>query len=307
MKVLVTGGAGFIGSNLVNRLTKDGVTVVVVDNLSTGFKDNLVACANLEFVEGDIRDISLICRVAKGVDFVFHFAASVGNKRSIDNPHDDLEINGIGSLNVIEAARRGGVRKVVASSSAGVFGELKLNPIDESHPMDPDTPYGASKLYMEHLFSSFYKLHGVSYVCLRYFNVFGINQRFDAYGNVIPIFVRNAVSGQAISIFGDGSQTRDFVNVQDVVDANLAAAYSDAIGCYNLGSGSAITINELADRIFEIQNLPRNVVYTSPRPGDVLHSRASIKKARVEFGFAPKQDFDSCLKEYILWYSEKFK
>jgi len=220
MKALVTGGAGFIGSNVVKLLVDEGHDVLVLDNLSSGYRCNLSALQTVEFVEGDVRDAALVSRVMHGVEVVFHLAASVGNIRSIEHPIEDSEINVIGTLRVLEAARRTGVRKIIFSSSAGIFGELKHLPIREDHPVEPDSPYGASKLAAEKLCLAYAKLYDLEAICLRYFNVYGVNQRYDAYGNVIPIFAHRLLHGMPLIIYGDGEQTRDFVNVRDVARAN---------------------------------------------------------------------------------------
>ncbi len=195
-----------------------------------------------------MRDAAAVRDALAGAEVVFHLAASVGNKRSIDDPITDAETNVIGTLQVLEAARREGVRKIVTSSSAGVFGELKHLPIREDHPVEPDTPYGASKLCEEKQCLAYARLYDIEAVCLRYFNVYGPNQRFDAYGNVIPIFAFTMLRHEPLTIFGDGEQTRDFVNVRDVVQANLKAALSHGVsGAFNIGSGTHITINHLVE------------------------------------------------------------
>lgn len=249
MKALVTGGAGFIGSNLVKQLLADGHQVTVLDNLTSGYISNLASFKDVHFIEGDIRDESAVDAAIKGAEAVFHLAASVGNKRSIDYPLLDADINVMGTLKVLEAARKTGVRKIVASSSAGIFGELKTMPIREDHPVDPDSPYGSSKLCMEKECLAYAKLFDIEAVCLRYFNVYGPNQRFDAYGNVIPIFAFKMLRGESLTIFGDGEQTRDFINVRDVVQANIRAVKTVGVsGAFNTGSGSRISINRLVDR-----------------------------------------------------------
>lgn len=232
MKALVTGGAGFIGSNLAGQLLRDGHTVTILDNLSSGYRTNLASIPGARFVEGDIREERSVRGAMEHVEVVFHLAASVGNQRSIDNPILDAEVNIIGTLRVLEAARRAGVRKLVASSSAGIFGELKTLPIREDHPIEPDSPYGASKLRAEKETLAFGKLFAIEIVCLRYFNVYGPNQRFDAYGNVIPIFGFQMLRGERLTIFGDGEQTRDFVTerVRRVVLALAVLAALQAVG-----------------------------------------------------------------------------
>ena len=302
MKMLVTGGAGFIGSNLVKRLVADGDEVVVLDNLMSGYRSNLTDVPGVRFILGDIRDGKAVGEAIQGVDVVFHLAASVGNKRSIEYPLVDAEINVLGTLNVLEAARRAGVRKIVASSSAGIFGELKTIPIREDHPLEPDTPYGCTKLCMEKLCLSFAKLYAMEAVCLRYFNVYGPYQRFDAYGNVIPIFAFKLLRGEPITVFGDGEQTRDFINVHDVVQANIKAARQKGLsGAFNIGSGRRITINHLTAILQEASGLKALIVSGPARPGDVRHSLAAIDAARSRFDFAPLVGMEDGLREYMDW------
>ena len=304
MKVLVTGGAGFIGSNLVKQLLHDGNDVAVLDNLMSGYRENLDPFPDVRFIEGDVRDAAVVSDVMKDVEVVFHLAASVGNKRSIDHPLTDAGINVIGTLTVLEAARQAGVRKVVASSSAGIFGELKTLPIREDHPVEPDTPYGSTKLCMEKLCLAYAKLYPMEAVCLRYFNVYGPNQRFDAYGNVIPIFAFKMYGHEQLTIFGDGEQTRDFVNVRDVVQANIKAALSRGVsGAFNIGSGTRVTINHLVELLKNVSGIDAAVVYGEPRPGDVLHSLADIGAARSAFGFEPSVSLEDGLREYMEWVS----
>lgn len=304
MKVLVTGGAGFIGSNLVKQLLHDGNDVAVLDNLMSGYRENLGPFPDVRFIEGDVRDAAVVSGVMKDVEVVFHLAASVGNKRSIDHPLTDAGINVIGTLTVLEAARHAGVRKVVASSSAGIFGELKTLPIREDHPVEPDTPYGSTKLCMEKLCLAYAKLYPMEAVCLRYFNVYGPNQRFDAYGNVIPIFAFKMYGHEQLTIFGDGEQTRDFVNVRDVVQANIKAALSRGVsGAFNIGSGTRVTINHLVELLKNVSGIDAAVVYGDPRPGDVLHSLADIGAARSAFGFEPSVSLEDGLREYMEWVS----
>jgi UDP-glucose 4-epimerase len=303
MKTLVTGGAGFIGSNLVALLLKEGHEVTVLDSLVSGYRDNLRPFPSVTFVSGDVRDRSILRTAASGAEVIFHLAASVGNTRSIHHPHVDAEINIIGTLNVLEAARDCGARKVVFSSSAGIFGELKTLPISENHPAEPDSPYGATKLGAEKLCLAYAKLYApFEAVCLRYFNVFGVNQRFDAYGNVIPIFAHKLVRRDRITIFGDGEQTRDFINVADVARANLLAGLNRGVsGAFNLGSGSRITINALVTQMCELGGLETEVVHGPPRAGDVRHSLADLSAIRSALGFAPQAQFGPALREYLDW------
>jgi UDP-glucose 4-epimerase len=305
MKVLVTGGAGFIGSNIVKILLGEGHVVTVLDNLSSGYESNLRPFSGIKFIRGDIRDIDAVRRAINGAEAVFHLAASVGNKRSIENPIEDAEINVIGTLKVLEASRLCGVRKLVFSSSAGIFGELKTLPINEDHQVEPDSPYGASKLCAEKMCLAYGKLYGLEVACLRYFNVYGPNQRYDAYGNVIPIFANNVLRGIPLTIFGDGEQTRDFVSVHDVARANVNAAMTaGATGVFNLGSGTRVSINQLAEMVPDAAGLQPNIRHAPPRKGDVRHSLADISRAQATFGFAPNVSLRAGLTEYIAWLKE---
>ena len=300
MRALVTGGAGFIGSNLTRTLLADGYDVKVLDDLSTGFRANLDSA--VELVVGDVRVEEDVARAMQGVDVVFHLAASVGNARSIADPIRDAEVNLIGTLQVLENARRFGVEKLVYSSSAAIFGELKQLPICEDHPAEPDSPYGASKLAGEKACLAFARLYGMDVVCLRYFNVFGESQRFDAYGNVIPIFVHRMLQAQPLVVYGDGTQTRDFVHVSDVVQANVKASRTAGIaGAYNIGSGKAVTINDLAALVASLGASPIEIQHRAPRPGDVLHSRADVTAAAKAFAYAPKVDLEAGLRSYVGW------
>jgi UDP-glucose 4-epimerase len=303
MKALVTGGAGFIGSNLVALLLREGHEVTVIDSLVSGYRENLEALKGVRFLSGDIRDVSKLRAAAKDVEVIFHLAAAVGNSHSIQHPRVDAEVNVLGTLNVLEAACALGARKVVFSSSAGIFGELKTLPISENHPVEPDSPYGATKLCAEKLCLSYAKLYApLEAICLRYFNVFGINQRYDVYGNVIPIFAYRILRGERITIFGDGEQTRDFINVSDVARANLLAAMNvGTSGAFNLGSGCSITINALVARLREVSGLDTEIVYGAPRRGDVRNSLADISAIRKSLGFEPKVEFVSALGEYLDW------
>ena len=301
-KVLITGGAGFIGSNVARLVREEtGAEIVVLDNLSSGYAENLEGL-DATFVEGDVRSESDVRRAMLGCDTVFHLAASVGNTRSIEHPIQDSEINVLGTLRVLESARHTGVTKVVYSSSAGIFGELKTLPIREDHPIEPDTPYGASKLCAEKLCLSYAKLYPIECVCLRYFNVYGVNQRYDAYGNVIPIFAHRVLHHQPVTIFGDGEQTRDFVNVRDVAAANLNAARTAGVsGAFNIASGTRITINRLAALVIAESGGQATIEHAPPRKGDVRHSLADISAARAALGFTPRVGIEEGLRQYMTW------
>jgi len=301
VKTVVTGGAGFIGSNIAAALFERGDEVVVLDDLSSGHAANLASHADIKLVEGSVLNGDLVAEVTRGADVVFHHAASVGNKRSIDDPRHDVMVNAVGTVNVLEGCRHGGVRKIVYASSAGIFGELRELPISESHPLEPDSPYGASKLAGEKACLAYAKLYDLEAVALRYFNVYGPNQRFDEYGNVIPIFVFQMLDGETLTIFGDGEQTRDFINVRDVVQANLKAADSRGVsGAFNLGSGSRVSINDLVRELARLDG-ELDVRYGPPRPGDVRDSLADISRAHDALGFSPSVALPQGLREYVSW------
>ena len=301
-RALVTGGGGFIGSSIVRALLEqDGAEVAVLDNFSSGYRANLEGVP-VTLHEADVRSPEAVADAMSGCDTVFHLAASVGNARSIAYPLDDAAINVLGTLHVLEAARRHGVAKVVFSSSAGIFGELKTLPIREDHPVEPDSPYGATKLAGEKLCLSYSKLYPLRCACLRYFNVYGERQRYDAYGNVIPIFMHRLLAGEPLVVFGDGEQTRDFVNVADVAEANVRAARArDVAGAFNVASGSRVTINELVRLMSDASGIRPGVEHAGPRPGDVRHSLADISAARAAFGFAPRVGLPEGLRDYFAW------
>ncbi len=308
MKALVTGGAGFIGSNISAALLREGAEVTILDDLSSGYAVNLEALPEAHFIKGDIRDPETVARAMSGCEVIFHLAASVGNKRSIDYPDEDTAINVNGTLTVLEAARAAGVRKIVAASSAGLYGELKTIPIDEGHPIEPLTPYGVSKLYTEKMSLAFAHVYGLEAICLRYYNVFGPNQRFDAYGNVIPIFAFRALRGEPITIFGDGMQTRDFVHVDDVVQANLKAAKNRGTsGAFNIASGTKMRILDLAHAVNKYANSLVTIQHGPERAGDVAHSLADISAALDGFGDEPMVAMEPGLAQYMAWAKDEVK
>ena len=305
MKALVTGGAGFIGSSVVRELLSNGHEVTVIDNLSSGYKSNIEGL-DVTFVEGDILNKELVESLCEGKDVVFHLAASVGRQRSIDNPVLDAQINLIGTTNILEGIRKHKVKRIVYSSSAAIFGELKSTVIDEGHPQDADCPYGVTKLAAEKQILAYSGLFNFTAVCLRYFNVFGVRQRFDAYGNVIPIFANNAYKGIPLKIFGDGEQTRDFICASDVAKINYLAGTKPGLQTcvINLGSGITITINELAKMIKEYTKTNSPIEYLPERIGDVKHCKAEISRLKSLLGYTPSVDFKGDLIKYLEWFKE---
>jgi UDP-glucose 4-epimerase len=275
--------------------------VIVLDNLTTGRRENVPE--GVEFFPGDVRDRDTVSLLARGCDVIFHLAASVGNARSIANPIEDASINVLGTLNVLEGARLNGIGKVVYSSSAGIFGEVTNVPVGEGHPQNPITPYGVSKLAGEKLCLAYNTLHQMRNVCLRYFNVFGPRQYFDAYGNVIPIFVRRALRGEPLVIFGTGEQTRDFVDVRDVATANIAAMVRyESSGTFNIGSGARTSVSSLAEAVIALCGGNVGIERGPARKGDVMHSVACIAAAESVLGYKPAISLTEGLAEYVAWF-----
>ncbi|GAB6878853.1 SDR family oxidoreductase [Halorubrum gandharaense] len=295
--VCITGGAGFIGSHIADQL-HDDATVTVYDDLSTGNTSNLPSGATL--VEGDVRNTAHLRQTVKQADLVFHQAAQVSVTRSIEDPVSSHETNLDPILTILEAAR-GTDTRVVFSSSAAIYGEPKYTPIDEAHPKDPNSPYGLEKLSADHYCRLYHDLYGVEAVALRYFNVYGPRQQAGDYSGVISIFREQALAGDPITIEGDGTQTRDFVHVDDVVQANLLAATSeDAPGkAFNVGTGTQITIRELAEAVKDATNSDSEIVHVDPREGDIDESVADISHAREILGYDPKYDIHDGIEAYL--------
>ncbi len=308
MNALVTGGAGFIGSAVVRELIAHGHNVTVLDNLSSGYYSNIEGL-DVEFVEGDILDSKLVEKLTENKDAVFHLSASVGRQRSIDNPVQDALVNVIGTTNLLQGIRKNGVKRIVYSSSAAIFGELQQSVIDENHPQNADCPYGVTKLSAEKQILAYAGLFNFTAVCLRYFNVFGERQRYDAYGNVIPIFANNAYKNLPLKIYGDGEQTRDFICSKDVAKINYIAGTKPDLktGVFNLGTGNTITVNELARLIKELTKTDSEIVHVPPRIGDVRDCKADITKLKTVLGYVPSTDFKGDLKEYLEWFKRDIK
>jgi UDP-glucose 4-epimerase len=308
-KCLVTGGAGFIGSNLVERLIGDGVQVRVLDNLTTGFLENLKPfLGDIDFKQGDVRDLDTLQEVMVGVEVVFHQAAVVSVPKSVDDPIETAMVNDLGTLHVLEAARRAGVRRVVFASSCAVYVDLPQLPKREDGVTRPLSPYAASKLHGEAYAFLYGDLYGLESVCLRYFNVYGPKQDpTSPYSGVISIFMDRAVRGELPIIFGDGEQYRDFVYVADVVQANLLAAYRDNIAgaVINVGTGSSVTVNSLWENISEFAGVEGEPERAEERPGDIRDSVADISRARELLDYEPHYSFKKGLELTWEWYRSK--
>lgn len=283
--MLITGGAGFIGSHLATALVDEN-DVRVLDDLSTGHVEK--APDEVSLIEGDIRDPETVREAMSGVDIVFHEAANPSVQRSIEDPRGSLSTNAEGTVTVLEAARKEESRVVTASSTA-IYGTPETIPVSEETSTDPASPYALEKLAADHYTRLYNELYGLPTVSLRYFNVYGPGQSGGDYSGVIGIFFEQARAGEPITIEGDGNQTRDFVHVDDVVQANIAAATTDAVGkAFNIGTGDSVTITELAETIRELTGSESEIEYVDRRPGDVRHSRADISKATRLLDYSPE-------------------
>ncbi len=308
-KYLVTGGAGFIGSNITQELVKRGHAVRVVDNFITGKKENIASFLDdIELIEGDIRDYETCRRALEGVDFVLHQAALPSVPRSIKDPLLTNEINIKGTLNLLLASRDKGVKRFVFASSSSVYGDDPNLPKKEGTLGNPLSPYALSKLVGEKYFQVFSQLYGLSTVCLRYFNIFGPRQDpLSPYAAAIPNFISRMLKGERPTIFGDGEQSRDFTYVSNVVEANILASKArDVSGeVFNIACGERTTVNSLALKINEILKDEISPSYDKPRPGDIRHSYADISKARKMLKYEPLVPFGEGLKETIRWHRER--
>uniref|UniRef100_A0A7J2U1Q8 NAD-dependent epimerase/dehydratase family protein n=1 Tax=Ignisphaera aggregans TaxID=334771 RepID=A0A7J2U1Q8_9CREN len=299
LRVLVTGGAGFIGSHLVKALLRAGHFVRVLDNFSTGSMDNIVDVArDVEIVVGDVRDYSVVEKCVRGVDVVIHLAALIDVAESIERPDLYFEVNVIGTHNIAKACR--GVNVLIFASSSSVYGDPLKIPIPEDHLLSPRSPYAASKVAGEALIQAFSSIYGYRPIILRIFNVYGPKQS-RAYAGVVIEFIRRVLRREPPIIYGDGEQTRDFIHISDVIDAIMKAmSIERARGVFNIGSGKAVTINQLAKLILKTLNREDlKPVYAPPRPGDIKHSIADITKSRKILGFEPKISLEEGIKTLI--------
>ena len=302
-KVLVTGGAGFIGSHLVHGLLDRGDRVRVLDNLSTGSKVNL-AGLDIDFIEGDIRDAAVVQESIKDVDAVFHLAAFISVAGSMEDPLACYDANLNGSLNVLMQADKAGVRRVVLASSAAVYGESEST-VDENHPPTPLSPYAASKLAMEQAAKLFSQSFNLETVCLRFFNAYGPRQSPDSpYAAAIPKFIQVMSAGEPVTIHGDGRQTRDFVYVGDIVNAMLLAADGESIDgrVFNIAGGNSVSINKLVETLQRFFPEIPDPVFGPPRQGDLLFSEADISLAERALGYRPRIDLQAGLGITVEWF-----
>ena len=291
MKIVVTGGAGFIGLHLVNHLLKEENQITILDNFSNSDKNltKILQHKNLKIIEGDIRKINDVNNCLKKQDIVIHLAAKISVNQSILNPSETFEVNVDGTKNVLEACKKNNIKKIIIASSAAVYGEgssgMKLK---ENTKTDPVSPYGKSKLIMEQeIEKNLLKYNKLDCIILRFFNIFGVGQTSE-YAGVITKFVKRISSDEPLEIFGDGMQTRDFVSIHDIVESVNAAIKNGKNGTYNIASGKAITINKLAEFMISLSGKNLEIHHISEKHGDIRHSEADISLAREKIGYLPK-------------------
>ena len=307
MRVLVTGGAGFIGSNLVERLLELGQKVRVIDNLSTGKAANIEAFMDkIEFVNGDIRYLNTVMEAMLNVDYVLHQAALPSVPRSIETPLESNDVNTNGTLNLLYAAKENGVKRFVYAASSSAYGESPTLPKIESMPTSPLSPYAVNKLAGENYCKAFYNVYGLETVALRYFNIFGPRQDPNSYYSaVIPKFIKALLLNKQPVIFGDGEQSRDFTYIENVISANLMACKGSAKSAgrvVNIACAERITLNELANELKILLGKDINPIHGDPRPGDIKHSLADINLAKELIDYTPKVTVKEGIKKTVDWF-----
>jgi nucleoside-diphosphate-sugar epimerase len=307
---MVTGGGGFIGSNLATEILKRGDSVRILDNFSTGRRENIEPIlSQIELIEGDIRDFWTVEKAMVGIDYVLHQAALPSVVRSVQNPLTANAVNIDGTLNVLEAARQAKVKRLVFACSSSVYGESETLPKIETMIPAPISPYAINKLTGEYYCGVYHRLYGLETVALRYFNIFGPRQDpTSQYSAVIPLFIKAALQGKQPTIFGDGEQSRDFTYIGNAVSANLKActAPKAAGKFYNIACGDRYTLNETLHLIGDILGKPVSPRYVDPREGDIKHSLAGIEAAKRDLGYTVDFDFKAGLRETVAWFSKIF-
>lgn len=305
LNIIVTGGAGFIGSNLVDRLIEEGHKVIVIDNLITGKKENVNREAKfykMDICDEKIRDIFK----NEKINVVCHNAAQIDVQKSINNPIFDGDVNILGTINILEACKEANVKKIIYSSTAAAYGEPEYLGIDENHPINPISFYGISKYTPEQYIKIYSKLYNIDYTILRYSNVYGIRQDPKGEGGVIAIFMDKLFKGESPIIFGDGTATRDFIYVEDIVEANIKALHKGSKEVFNIGTGKATSINELFYLMKKIMDIDIEVEYGQERKGDIKHSYFNISKAKEKLGWTPRFELEEGLYKTIEYYKKIF-
>ena len=308
-KYLVTGGAGFIGSNIVKKLVEKGESVRVLDNLSTGKAENLSGLMDkIEFINGDFTDLSTAKKAVADVDYILHQGAIASVQRSIDDPIKTNNVNVLGTLNMLVSSRDTLVKRFIYAASSAVYGDSPIMPKVETMSTAPKSPYGIQKLAAENYCQNFYKIYELETVCLRYFNVFGPNQDPESlYSAVIPLFIKKMLRNESPTIYGDGKTSRDFTYVDNNVDANLKAclASKKCLGeSINIACGYEISLNQLVEKINKILGTKIKPIYEEERRGDIKHSLANVSKAKKLLGYEPIINFDEGLAKTIEFYKK---
>ncbi len=308
-RILITGVAGFIGSNLADRCLELGANVIGIDNMFNGSIHNLKNAQqgkDFQLVKGDIRDYSLLLEISKEIEIIYHVGAFTSVPQSIIMPETCNAVNVNGTINILNVARKNDIEKVIFSSSSSVYGDTNKLPLTEDMPRNPISPYGTSKLAGESYMQSFHHIYGLKTIILRYFNVFGPRQKDSPYSGVTAIWIGRIQRNEPLVIFGNGENSRDFTYVKDVVQGNLLAGEKNVSGeIFNIGAGSPISLNNLAALLLRLTNRQDLLIkHTDPRPGDIIHSYADISKAKNQLDFIPQYDQKSGLKEYLSWISK---
>jgi UDP-glucose 4-epimerase len=311
MKMLITGGAGFIGSHLCDKYTKEGHTVLCLDNFMSGNLMNvkhLLNNRNFKLIKGDIRDFDLLEKIMRDVDVVFHLAAQIHVDRSYIEPRLTYDVNVMGTQNVLEVARLHDAKRIIYASTSEVYGSAQYCPIDEKHPLNAPHPYGASKIAADRMCYAYIQTYGMNIAIVRLFNTFGPRQRDVGYGGVISIFTRRILKGMPPIIYGDGQQTRDYTYIDDAVRAyDLVLNHDEPlIEPINFGSGREETIIDLANMLIELSGKKADIkpVHVEPRIGEVIRLIANADKAKKLLGWEPKCKLEDGLGKFVKWYRE---
>lgn len=308
-KVVVTGGAGFIGSHIVEHWINAGAEVHIIDNLRSGFLSNVQLFPQAVFHQISITDREKVFKVLENTDYVHHLAAMISVPESVDKPHECVEINVNGLLNVLDACKENGVKKIVLSSSAAIYGENPESPKRTDMRPQPKSPYGITKLDGEYYLQMYNEQYGLGAVSLRYFNVFGPRQDPKSqYAAAVPIFIAKAMSNEPITIYGDGEQTRDFIFVKDVVKANVLAVTTENVnGIFNVALGKATTINQIAKSVIELIGSKSEIIYQPERKGDIKHSLASVEDTIEAFSITPEFSLEKGMSQTIDFFRKKIE
>ena len=308
MNILVTGGAGFIGSHLVKHLASEGHKVTILDDFSNGDLKNVWELINnkkVRIIKGDVRDSALLAHITNDIDTIFHLAAQIHIDKSILEPKMTFDVNVTGTLNILELALKKDFEKIIYASTSEVYGSALKEKIDENHPMNPHSPYAASKLAADRLCYAYAETYGLNISIIRNFNTYGPFQKDTGYGAVIPIFIKRVLDGKPPVIYGDGTQTRDFMYIEDAVKAySLLMNGRTDERVMNFGSGEDVTMNELAELIIRMCGSSVKPVHVGPRAGEVRRLCADTTKSRKLLGFEPSYALKDGLKKYIEWFRE---